>query len=98
MLQGFRDENEVQRFGQLMDEMCYIVATKHSGSLKVPPPSCPSTCSCLDLPHSDQAVDMLTYACSTSAACLALAYGPCSLPQPACLEVYIHAFQSIPGS
>ena len=33
--QGFRSPEEVQRFGQLMDEMCYIVATKHSGSLKV---------------------------------------------------------------
>ena len=33
--QGFRTPEEVQRFGQLMDEMCYIVATKHSGSLKV---------------------------------------------------------------
>lgn len=33
--QGFRTPEEVQRFGQLMDEMCYIVATRHSGSLKV---------------------------------------------------------------
>lgn len=33
--QGFRTPEEVQRFGQLMDEMCYLVATKHSGSLKV---------------------------------------------------------------
>ncbi|KAK9807175.1 hypothetical protein WJX73_004038 [Symbiochloris irregularis] len=32
--QGFRDNEEVARFGKLMDEMCYIVATKHSGSLK----------------------------------------------------------------
>ena len=36
-MQGFRDEHEVHRFGQMMDEMCYIVATKHSGSLKVLP-------------------------------------------------------------
>ena len=35
--QGFRTDEEVQRFGQLMDEMCYLVATKHSGSLKVRP-------------------------------------------------------------
>ena len=34
-MQGFRTKEEVQRFGQLMDEMCWIVATKHSGSLKV---------------------------------------------------------------
>ena len=33
--QGFRTKEEVQRFGQLMDEMCWLVATKHSGSLKV---------------------------------------------------------------
>jgi FAD/FMN-containing dehydrogenase len=32
--QGFRTKEEVQRFSELMDEMCYIVATKHSGSLK----------------------------------------------------------------
>eukprot|EP00878_Enallax_costatus_P007347 GHUV01007694.1.p1 GENE.GHUV01007694.1~~GHUV01007694.1.p1 ORF type:complete len:822 (+),score=249.18 GHUV01007694.1:1374-3839(+) len=32
--QGFRTKDEVQRFGDLMEEMCYIVATKHSGSLK----------------------------------------------------------------
>jgi len=33
-LQGFRTPEEVERFGAMMDEMCYIVATKHSGSLK----------------------------------------------------------------
>ncbi|WIA35081.1 hypothetical protein OEZ86_003567 [Tetradesmus obliquus] len=32
--QGFRTKEEVQRFGDLMEEMCHIVATKHSGSLK----------------------------------------------------------------
>eukprot|EP01025_Chloroclados_australasicus_P005936 TRINITY_DN1193_c0_g1_i4.p1 TRINITY_DN1193_c0_g1~~TRINITY_DN1193_c0_g1_i4.p1 ORF type:complete len:1085 (-),score=158.95 TRINITY_DN1193_c0_g1_i4:277-3531(-) len=32
--QGFRNADEVQRFEKLMEEMCYIVATKHSGSLK----------------------------------------------------------------
>eukprot|EP01025_Chloroclados_australasicus_P065931 TRINITY_DN900_c0_g2_i1.p1 TRINITY_DN900_c0_g2~~TRINITY_DN900_c0_g2_i1.p1 ORF type:complete len:1084 (-),score=148.29 TRINITY_DN900_c0_g2_i1:617-3868(-) len=32
--QGFRNAEEVQRFEKLMDELCYIVATKHSGSLK----------------------------------------------------------------
>lgn len=32
--QGFRTPEEVQRFGDMMDEMCYIVATKHGGSLK----------------------------------------------------------------
>lgn len=32
--QGFRNKEEVQRFGDLMDEMCHIVATKHGGSLK----------------------------------------------------------------
>lgn len=32
--QGFRTADEVQRFSNLMDEMCYIVATKHGGSLK----------------------------------------------------------------
>ncbi len=32
--QGFRTPEEVQRFSNLMDEMCYIVATKHGGSLK----------------------------------------------------------------
>ena len=48
-LQGFRDKDEVHRFGQLMDEMCYIVATKHSGSLKV---SGDGTCqSCLHLDY-----------------------------------------------
>ena len=35
--QGFRSAEEVQRFSDMMDEMCYIVATKHSGSLKVCP-------------------------------------------------------------
>lgn len=35
LLQGFRSPEEVQRFSDMMDEMCYIVATKHSGSLKV---------------------------------------------------------------
>eukprot|EP01025_Chloroclados_australasicus_P005935 TRINITY_DN1193_c0_g1_i3.p1 TRINITY_DN1193_c0_g1~~TRINITY_DN1193_c0_g1_i3.p1 ORF type:complete len:1087 (-),score=151.26 TRINITY_DN1193_c0_g1_i3:409-3669(-) len=32
--QGFRNAEEVKRFEKLMDELCYIVATKHSGSLK----------------------------------------------------------------
>jgi FAD/FMN-containing dehydrogenase len=32
--QGFRDEHEIQRFTDMFEEMCYIVATKHSGSLK----------------------------------------------------------------
>ncbi|KAK9818314.1 hypothetical protein WJX72_010431 [[Myrmecia] bisecta] len=32
--QGFRTPQEVQRFNDMMDEMCYIVATKYSGSLK----------------------------------------------------------------
>jgi D-lactate dehydrogenase len=32
--QGFRDENEIQRFTDMFEEMCYIVATKYSGSLK----------------------------------------------------------------
>jgi D-lactate dehydrogenase len=32
--QGFRTPAEVQRFSDMMDEMCYIVATKHGGSLK----------------------------------------------------------------
>lgn len=32
--QGFRNKEEVQRFADMMEEMCYIVATKHSGSLK----------------------------------------------------------------
>ena len=35
--QGFRTAEEVQRFSDMMDEMCYIVATKHSGSLKARP-------------------------------------------------------------
>lgn len=32
--QGFRTPEEVQRFQDMMDEMCYIVAVKHGGSLK----------------------------------------------------------------
>ncbi|GAX77289.1 hypothetical protein CEUSTIGMA_g4735.t1 [Chlamydomonas eustigma] len=32
--QGFRNKEEVQRFSDMMEEMCHIVATKHSGSLK----------------------------------------------------------------
>lgn len=36
-VQGFRSAEEVQRFSDMMDEMCYIVATKHSGSLKACP-------------------------------------------------------------
>lgn len=32
--QGFRDSEEIQRFTDMFEEMCYIVATKHSGSLK----------------------------------------------------------------
>lgn len=32
--QGFRTPEEVKRFQDMMDEMCYIVAVKHSGSLK----------------------------------------------------------------
>ena len=32
--QGFRTPEEVQRFQDMMEEMCYIVADKHSGSLK----------------------------------------------------------------
>ena len=32
--QGFRTPEEVQRFADMMEEMCYIVATKHRGSLK----------------------------------------------------------------
>jgi hypothetical protein len=31
----------VQRFSDMMDEMCYIVATKHSGSLKACCPHLP---------------------------------------------------------
>ena len=49
--QGFRSPEEVQRFSDMMEEMCYIVATKHSGSLKVsastlssPPPT---ACCCV---------------------------------------------------
>lgn len=33
-MQGFRDDKEVDRFTNMFEEMCYIVATKHSGSLK----------------------------------------------------------------
>lgn len=32
--QGFRNREEVQRFADMMEEMCYLVATKNSGSLK----------------------------------------------------------------
>ncbi|KAI3429690.1 hypothetical protein D9Q98_005775 [Chlorella vulgaris] len=32
--QGFRTPEEVTRFHTMFDELCYIVATKHSGSLK----------------------------------------------------------------
>lgn len=32
--QGFRSPAEVQRFNDMMEEMCWIVATKHGGSLK----------------------------------------------------------------
>ena len=32
--QGFRTPQEVKRFQDMFDEMCYIVATKHGGSLK----------------------------------------------------------------
>ncbi|PNW82667.1 hypothetical protein CHLRE_06g288700v5 [Chlamydomonas reinhardtii] len=32
--QGFRNKEEVQRFSDMMEEMCHLVATKHSGSLK----------------------------------------------------------------
>ncbi|KAK9843234.1 hypothetical protein WJX74_009043 [Apatococcus lobatus] len=32
--QGFRNAEEVKRFSDLIDELCFIVATKHSGSLK----------------------------------------------------------------
>lgn len=35
--QGFRDAAEIQRFTDMFEEMCYIVATKHSGSLKGTP-------------------------------------------------------------
>ena len=38
-LQGFRTKEEVQRFADLMEEMCTIVATKHSGE------PCGSICS-----------------------------------------------------
>eukprot|EP00887_Chlorella_sp_A99_P004004 scaffold11.g4004.t1 len=31
---GFRTPEEVKRFQDMFDELCYIVATKHSGSLK----------------------------------------------------------------
>lgn len=33
-MQGFRTKEEVQRFADMMEELCWIVATKHSGSLK----------------------------------------------------------------
>lgn len=33
-LQGFRNKEEVQRFADMMEELCWVVATKHSGSLK----------------------------------------------------------------
>ena len=33
-MQGFRDPGEIDRFTSMFEEMCYIVATKHSGSLK----------------------------------------------------------------
>jgi D-lactate dehydrogenase len=33
-VQGFRDKSEIDRFTNMFEEMCYIVATKHSGSLK----------------------------------------------------------------
>ena len=33
-VQGFRNADEVKRFGDLIDELCFIVATKHSGSLQ----------------------------------------------------------------
>ncbi len=39
MWQGFRSPEEVQRFSDMMEEMCYIVATKHSGSLKASSPT-----------------------------------------------------------
>ncbi len=43
--QGFRSPEEVQRFSDMMEEMCYIVATKHSGSLKASSQLCfLSTC------------------------------------------------------
>ena len=32
--QGFRTKEEVQRFADIMEEMCHIVANKHGGSLK----------------------------------------------------------------
>jgi hypothetical protein len=52
-VQGFRNKEEVQRFSELMEEMCTIVATKHGGSLKAsqgsrvpasPPAHLPVTC------------------------------------------------------
>jgi hypothetical protein len=47
-LQGFRSAEEVANFGDMMQEMGYIVATKYGGSLKVllccPDPS---PCQCL---------------------------------------------------
>lgn len=32
--QGFRNSEEVARFSAMFDELCHIVAVKHSGSLK----------------------------------------------------------------
>ena len=37
-MQGFRDAGEIERFTNLMEEMCHIVADKHGGSLKGAPP------------------------------------------------------------
>ncbi len=31
---GRRNKEEVERFSAMMDEMCWLVATKHGGSLK----------------------------------------------------------------
>ena len=50
LLQGFRSAEEVQRFSDMMEEMCYIVATKHSGSLKVRP--CTSQAALFFQPHA----------------------------------------------
>lgn len=49
MRQGFRSAEEVQRFSDMMEEMCYIVATKHSGSLKVRIASCAYTWHCINV-------------------------------------------------
>ena len=61
LLQGFRTPEEVERFGAMMDEMCYIVATKHSGSLKVPSSRLLShslsLCSCCAMQWSADVVD-----------------------------------------